>query len=296
MKYQLNGYNRNISEEELIKDLKSVSQKIDGRYLSRSLYEKNGRFSATPYIRRFGSWVSALEAANLSTQMPSESTKRISDIALLDDIRKVADIIDKEIITTRDYTQHGFYAIQTILSRFKTWNIALDKAGLPTKYKKVSDTDLFEEINRLWIEKGAPPTTTDIRNGQSLYSLNTFSRHFGGFRKALEAFVKYMEHEGIAITDDLKNESDAVNCGQSKKQKNVIIKHKTSREVNTTLRYKVLKRDNFKCCVCGASPAKDSHIELHIDHIIPWSKGGETTIDNLQTLCSKCNLGKKDDI
>ena len=68
----------------------------------------------------------------------------------------------------------------------------------------------------------------------------------------------------------------------------------TSRKISDKLRYQVLKRDNFKCCACGASPAKDSSIELHIDHIIPYSKGGETSIDNLQTLCSKCNLGKSD--
>ena len=70
----------------------------------------------------------------------------------------------------------------------------------------------------------------------------------------------------------------------------------TSRKISDKLRYQVLKRDNFKCCACGASPAKDPSVELHIDHIIPWSKGGETTIDNLQTLCSKCNLGKSDDL
>lgn len=57
-----------------------------------------------------------------------------------------------------------------------------------------------------------------------------------------------------------------------------------------------MKRDNFKCVLCGASPAKDPKIELHIDHIIPWSKGGESTIDNLQTLCSACNLGKRDSV
>jgi len=79
----------------------------------------------------------------------------------------------------------------------------------------------------------------------------------------------------------------------SSKEKN---KSKASRVISDKLRYQVLKRDNFKCCACGASPAKDPHVELHIDHIIPWSKGGETTIDNLQTLCSKCNLGKGDSL
>lgn len=74
----------------------------------------------------------------------------------------------------------------------------------------------------------------------------------------------------------------------------VVSKKTTSRKISNTLRYQVLKRDNFKCCACGASPAKDPSVELHIDHIIPWSKGGETTIENLQTLCSKCNLGKSD--
>lgn len=74
----------------------------------------------------------------------------------------------------------------------------------------------------------------------------------------------------------------------------VVPKNPSSRKISDKLRYQVLKRDNFKCCLCGASPAKDPSIELHIDHIIPYSKSGETTIDNLQTLCSKCNLGKSD--
>ncbi|MBE6701684.1 MAG: HNH endonuclease [Ruminococcaceae bacterium] len=70
----------------------------------------------------------------------------------------------------------------------------------------------------------------------------------------------------------------------------------SSRAISDKLRYQVLKRDNFKCCACGASPAKDPSVELHIDHIIPWSRGGKTTADNLQTLCSRCNLGKSNDL
>ena len=85
-------------------------------------------------------------------------------------------------------------------------------------------------------------------------------------------------------------------CGiKNKKQRNSTINAKrNTRSISDKLRYQVLKRDNFKCCTCGASPAKDPSVELHIDHIIQWSKGGESTLENLQTLCSKCNLGKSD--
>ena len=65
-----------------------------------------------------------------------------------------------------------------------------------------------------------------------------------------------------------------------------------SRVPSTRLRFEVLYRDKFTCRFCGASPTKDPAVTLHVDHIIPWSKGGKTTSDNLQTLCSKCNLGK----
>ena len=85
-------------------------------------------------------------------------------------------------------------------------------------------------------------------------------------------------------------------CGiTNKRQKNSTTNiKKSTRAISDKLRYHVLKRDNFKCCACGASPAKDPSVELHIDHIIPWSKGGESTLKNLQTLCSKCNIGKSD--
>ena len=62
--------------------------------------------------------------------------------------------------------------------------------------------------------------------------------------------------------------------------------------MNDKLRYDVIKRDGFKCKKCGIS-AKDG-AKLHVDHIIPVSKGGKTTISNLQTLCDRCNLGKSD--
>jgi len=57
------------------------------------------------------------------------------------------------------------------------------------------------------------------------------------------------------------------------------------------LRMQVLTRDGYRCCACGRSSAD---VELHVDHIVPVSKGGQDTLSNLQTLCKDCNLGKSD--
>ena len=64
------------------------------------------------------------------------------------------------------------------------------------------------------------------------------------------------------------------------------------RIMTDSLRYDIMKRDGFHCVLCGRG-AEDG-VKLHVDHIIPVSKGGKTTPDNLRTLCERCNLGKRD--
>lgn len=59
-----------------------------------------------------------------------------------------------------------------------------------------------------------------------------------------------------------------------------------------SLRYDILKRDSFRCVLCGRN-AQDG-VKLHVDHIIPVSKGGKKERNNLRTLCEKCNYGKRD--
>ncbi len=50
-------------------------------------------------------------------------------------------------------------------------------------------------------------------------------------------------------------------------------------------------RDGNKCRICGVECSGGLH-NIHFDHIIPWSKGGETVLENLQVLCSSCNEAK----
>lgn len=64
--------------------------------------------------------------------------------------------------------------------------------------------------------------------------------------------------------------------------------------VTEKLRYQVMRRDGFRCQLCGATQADG--VKLHVDHIIPISKGGTSDIDNLRTLCEICNRGKGDQL
>ena len=54
------------------------------------------------------------------------------------------------------------------------------------------------------------------------------------------------------------------------------------------LRWEVFQRDNFTCKHCGARD------HLRADHVIPERKCGPTTLENLQTLCRRCNSRKGD--
>lgn len=62
--------------------------------------------------------------------------------------------------------------------------------------------------------------------------------------------------------------------------------------MTSTLRRKIMERDNYTCQNCGASVHNEPNLLLEIDHIVPISKGGLTTEDNLQTLCWRCNRSK----
>ena len=57
------------------------------------------------------------------------------------------------------------------------------------------------------------------------------------------------------------------------------------------IKEQIFERDNYRCVVCGNG--KQNGYEIHADHITPQAKGGKSTLENGQTLCSEHNLMKK---
>lgn len=56
------------------------------------------------------------------------------------------------------------------------------------------------------------------------------------------------------------------------------------------VRGEVLRRDDFTCVYCGS---KGDGVALHCDHVLPKSRGGKSTSDNLVTACKSCNSRKR---
>lgn len=61
---------------------------------------------------------------------------------------------------------------------------------------------------------------------------------------------------------------------------------KKKAHIKSSLRKQVYERDGYRCVQCAG------WVNLSVDHIIPESQGGTTTLGNLQTMCVPCNIRK----
>ncbi|MBI5100114.1 MAG: HNH endonuclease [Nitrospirae bacterium] len=286
MKYELNPYNRNVSDTDFLNDLKRVASDIKKDSLSVEEYGKNGKYHPSTIQRRFGSWTKATELAGLQIR----KNPKLSGDDLIEDLKRVASVLNKKTITQNEYKSLGKYDSAPLVRVFGSWFGALEKAGLErSRTLGVTNEEYFENLEKIWTKLGRQPKYAEIEKQFSKYSAGAYERRFGSWRKALEAFIKYInEGEDERLTTEGKIEPDV-------EQNNAdiqTIQHKTKRNINWRLRFIIMKRDNFKCLKCGRSPSSDSSVVLHVDHIKPYSKGGETILENLETLCMVCNIGK----
>ncbi len=215
------------------------------------------------------------------------NNRNVTNQDLLDDLLRVQSIIDSPISKSK-YDELGKFSSGTIERRFGTWNKALKNAGIEVgQEKNLSDEELFKNLEQVWIKLGRQPKYDEIKQPLSLYSIRPYHRRFGKWNNALHDFVKYIN----SATSEQQSEFEVIKT-ESNDNSSIIIKHKTKREISDRLRFRVLMRDGFTCKSCGRSPMTEMGVELHVDHITPWSKGGETIPDNLITKCQQCNLGK----
>ena len=210
-----------------------------------------------------------------------EYHRNTPDKELIADLRRVASVLKKKSVTRAEQDDNGKFSSITFVRRFDGWLNALEKAGLEKTRTPMNlpEEELFKNLEEIWTKLGRQPRYLEIQKPFSKYSVGTYEYRFGTYRKALEKFIAYINNEPRTLSEPPMT-------------KKALQRHKTTRNINWRLRFIVMRRDNFKCKNCGRSPATDPTIILHVDHVKAWASNGETVIDNLQTLCSVCNIGK----
>jgi len=205
---------------------------------------------------------------------------------LIADLKNTATKLNQDFVTREQQDKFGKFDSSNMANRLGGWAKAHERAGLNLarhqKSLRLSDDELFQNLEEVWTKLGKQPIQTDMFPPLSKFSAGTYKKYFGTWMKGLEKFVANINNE-----EDISSESSIKSL-----QVEPATKHRTKREINWRLRFIVMRQDNFKCKNCGRSPATDPTIILHVDHKIAWANGGEIVLENLETLCSKCNIGK----
>jgi hypothetical protein len=204
--------------------------------------------------------------------------RNVPDNDLIADIQRVAAQQGCSSVTMEQYSGSGQFGAETIRKRFGSWNAALQRTGLVvSKRWRIPDEALFANLEAIWRHVGRQPRRSDLDSVATEVSKSVYEQRFGSWRRALKAFVDWVnleEQVGVAAVVPIPSG------------------HRTPRQPSLRLRFRVMRRDRFCCRHCGRTPASTPGLELQVDHVTAWSKGGETVFDNLQTLCDNCNLGK----
>jgi len=180
-----------------------------------------------------------------------------------------------------------------ILHRFDSWDDALAATGLdlrPHRNRRcdaIPEPQLFAELERVWRLLGHRPSKTEWESGDTKYSYTTYKSRFDGWINACATFIE-SKSDANAVAFDEAHREEVTASSRPRAQ----IRDEEKRTIPLRLRLEVLKRDHFRCVFCGRSPATENGVVLHVDHKLPFAKGGKTAIENLQCLCADCNLGK----
>lgn len=141
------------------------------------------------------------------------------------------------------------------------------------KYKSSIPDRFYKEMDKHFAEKYRSDVLFDLASRRDLVDM---------IGDSLFSFLDWGSLQRVHFQPDIEDEVTEF-LSQRKRLYSINVKE-WYRLINI-----VFERDNYKCTYCGASGGK-----LEADHIIPFSRGGDDTLENLTTSCQKCNRQKKD--
>ena len=165
--------------------------------------------------------------------------------------------------------------MSTIIARFGSLREALARVGVEhVRRRTFPAAELMGILERVWKRLGRAPGPKMLRRHGGVTE-GPYARRWGSLRAACEALAEF--HAGKIPRHELLRP----------------LGPRPRAPVSAFVRWSVFQRDGFRCGACGASPKEDPRVKLHVDHIVPVSRGGSNEEGNLRTLCRACNQGRK---
>lgn len=236
---------------------------------------------------------------------------RISKIPrekVIAELEKVAKHFNYYDFKRDDFDKIASISSSKVYKEFGSWEKALEFLKNYLKERGVKFTrmrrqyrytiqEMFDELEKIWVQLRHRPSCNEWTALKPKISYETIQRRFGGWMHACLKFIEYKSGGAIAeenetLTNEKRKTSSSIDNSEKIKEGGAQKNIEKTRTIPLNIRLKVFIRDNFRCSFCGKSPATDIGTKLHIDHKIPFSKGGTNSFENLQTLCEQCNLGK----
>jgi len=307
------------TREALVAEVKRVAAAhFPGVCPTHREFNQFSRVHSATVVKEFGSWAAAMRAAGFEysrsrvrrTEIESDAPRITPDL-LLKELKSIARKHNGDVFQYQDYRRlGGKRARGTFCKYLGGWRRAVATIGLRDGFSRPRpdlrtyvDEDYFSEVQRLWEMLGRQPTVREMRKYGKI-SPQSFQERFGSWMRAVYNFC---QNRSSLIDGDIvgvghqsqpvyptgeEKEIESQSPAAVPKADVVSPKKRTPRKPSIQLRFRVLQRDSFTCRACGRSPAREVGVTLEIDHILAWSRGGETTFANLQTLCERCNSGK----
>lgn len=288
MKFELEHL-ESYDDTALLDEVRRVAGILNGERLTKTRFVEHAKVHSSTIEKRFGGWRKALKAAGVEYLVDKSNIEKSKDEILIS-IREVAAKLGKDTVTLRDFEAHSGITGGPVRRLFGTWGKALEEAGFTQSElgKRYSDEECFENLLEVWTHLGRQPQYNEMKLPPSKVGPKAYISRWETWRKALQAFVARANQDNPPVPEHTESTAPESNAEITTTTKD----ERGPRNIPLGLRYYVLRRDDFRCVTCGASPAITRGVVLHVDHIEPWSKGGATTAENLRTLCESCNLGK----
>lgn len=274
-----------LSDEAILDEIRRVAALVPRSALTAEEFNRHSKVSRSTVTRRFGTWRGALSAAGLSDRLHPNHVE-ITDEEVLKALQDLSARLGKPQITVRDVEAHLPFGFSRLQKGWGNARAAFDAAGLTTASveRRYSDEECFENLLTVWAHYGRPPTYREMGSLPSRVGGKAYKLRFGSWNKALHAFT-LRANSGVDPAPEVIAEAASSTTEESTGKRG-------PRDVPLGLRFKILRRDRFRCVLCGDNPPQNPDCVLNVDHINPWSLGGATVEENLRTLCAACNVGR----